>query len=132
MGSAGVHSAPPICLAPIPDLWARFPPFARRYDHKISSSSLQSEKRTQRPTLGATRNLRCRSDFVMARRHRWRPEVGVAPTAPADCARPLSFPGFCCGPRCTAIWRAEARHLTAPRGPRDDLSRRSRRRLVTA
>jgi hypothetical protein len=60
----GTQSHTLFCLAPIPDLWPRFPPCARRYDREISPSLLQSEKRSQRPILGATRNLRYRSDFV--------------------------------------------------------------------
>ena len=51
-------------IAPIPDLWPRFPPTTHRDGRTAYPSSLQSEKRTQRPKLVAIAKPALRSGFA--------------------------------------------------------------------
>jgi len=124
--AGGLHSggpAPPFLygIAPIPDLWPRFPPSTRRDGRTAYPSSLQSEKRTQRPKLVAIAKPPLRSGFA-------------GPSSillPPRSARRLRRPWRCCsGPLLRPAIRrnlavASDRHLTTSHGPRDEALRDS-------
>jgi len=124
-----------------------FLPPLGRYGRTAYPSSLQSEKRTQRPKLVAIAESPFHSDsagpgsVLLRPGSAWRlrrPCLRFTPiprglvqscyargrrggfAAPAAAATDL-----CCGPRYEAIWHADAHQLTTPRGPPDEALRNS-------
>jgi len=92
-----------------------------RDDHEICPSSLQSEKRTQRPKLVAIAESPLRCDSA---------ECGPVLFPPRSARRLRRPRRYCYGPLLRPairrnLARAGARHLTTSRGPRDEVLRNS-------
>jgi len=122
-GYSLLNDVPPtFCvIAPIPDLWPRFPPSTRRDDQTVCPSSLQSEKRTQRPKLGAIAKPPLRSGFAGPGSVLQRPRSAWRLRRPWRChSGPLLRPAI----RRDLTFAGE-RHLTTSRGPRDEVLRNS-------
>jgi len=124
--AGGLHSsrtAPPSLygIAPIPDLWPRFPPSARSGWPDGLSLRRSSRRNTPRgPNSSRSRNLRCAAvsrGAVLSLSARGRRGGFAAHGATAT--------GLCCGPRYAAIWSADAHHMTTSRGPSDEALRYS-------
>jgi hypothetical protein len=103
--------------------WTWMPRFARRLrrdDHEIDPSLPLSLIAASRSNLGATRNLRCRSDFVR------RAPAGECPKS-AWRLRRLRTPSARCLFRASAAARDPPQSGARKRTPSHDLSRPSRR-----
>ena len=113
---------PTFCvIAPIPDLWPRFPPSDRSgWPDGLSLPRSSRRNASRGPNSSRSRNLRCAAiprGLVQSFSTRGRRGGFAAHGAVAT--------GLCCGPRYAAIWHANAHHLTTPRGPRDEALRNS-------
>jgi len=108
-------------IAPIPDLWPRFPPSARSGWPDGLSLPCSSRRNAPRgPISSRSRNLRFTPiprGLVQSWNARGRRGGFAAHGAVAT--------GRCCGPRYAAIWHANAHQLTTSRGPRDEALRDS-------
>jgi len=108
-------------IAPIPDLWPRFPPSTRSgWPDGLSLPRSSRRNAPRGPNSSRSRNLRCAPiprGLVQSFNARGRRGGFAAPAAVAT--------GLCCGPRYAAIWHADAHQLTTSRGPRDEALRNS-------
>jgi hypothetical protein len=117
------NDAPPTfsVIAPIPDLWPRFPPSTRSgWPDGLSLPRSSRRNAPRGPNSSRSRNLRFTPiprGVVLSFSPRGRRGGFAAHGAVA--------PGLCCGPRYAAIWHANAHQLTTPRGPRDEALRSS-------
>jgi len=108
-------------IAPIPDVWQRFPPSTRSgWPDGLSLSRSSRRNAPRGPKSSRSRNLRftpiprglVQSCYARGRR--------------GSCAAPAAVtPGLYCGPRYPAIWHANAHQLTTSRGPRNEALRNS-------
>jgi len=92
-------------IAPIPDLWPRFPPSARSGWPDGRSLPRSSRRNAPKgPNSSRSRHLRFApvSRGVVQSCHARGRRGGCA-------AHGAAAPGLCCGPRYAAIWRAQAR-----------------------
>jgi len=109
------RAAPPTLywIAPIPDLWPRFPPSAR--SGRLRDLSLLAPVGETHPGAqtrrdrSASASLRLRGGLVQSCYPQGRRGGFAAPAAAAT--------GLCCGPRCAAIWHANAYQLTTVSRP---------------
>ena len=111
--AGGLHSskAAPSTLywiAPIPDLWPRFPLSSRSgWPDGLSLPRSSRRNAPRGPISSRSRNLRCAPiprGFVLSFNTRGRRGGFATPAAAAT--------ALCCGPRYAAIWRAQARTIS--------------------
>ena len=113
---------PPLCvIAPIPDLWPRFPPSARSgWPDGLSLPRSSRRNAPRGPNSSRSRNLRfavVSRGAVLSFSFRGRRDGFAALGAAAT--------DLCCGPRYAVIWHADAHQLTTSRVPRDEALRNS-------